>query len=244
LLVTGLLLSKEIWYALSQIDVGLFGAILGFITLLNAAPLGFLISQVWFSRNIWRLVYGDIHEVERDPRFARPDIVYIMDRFRQLRDIGEEEVEFFRGRHLYLPHMQAPEIRRLVRVMITDYIHNSQAAQDETTAYSMRRWDMLITMDCVEYAIYIGLGIGTLLKILLYCAALKPNIGPLDPLSFGLVWILALLSAYFIECAQKKVFQEHAAFNLLIIQERTRRALVRGCDIQSLIASLIGPQGP
>jgi hypothetical protein len=247
LMMVMLILSKEVLYVLSKVpsdNTGLLVAVFGVIYLLNAAPLGFLISQVWFAQDIWQLVYGDKNKVENDPRSALPDIAYIMEQFPRLRDMGCEEAKFFKDRYHYLSSMQNPDVRRLVRVMITDYIHNSQAAEDETTAYSKRRWDMLITMGCVETSIQIGTGLGLLTKLIIDLFVRELCLGLFDVVLLLGVPCLAIFAIHYIDRARVKVSQEHALFTLLIIQDRTRTALEGGHNIQSLIDSLIGASKP
>jgi hypothetical protein len=129
------------------------------------------------------------------------------------------------------------DTKRLIRVMIADYIHNSQATEGETTAYTKRRWDLLITMGSVRYSILAGLVFSLLLKGVLLFFFSFPLLTLTDKALTALFTITAAFLFLCVGVAEKKVLQEHAVFSYILIQERTRRARR---DVNQLINSLIG----
>jgi hypothetical protein len=217
-----------------MIDTAVPVAFLGFLLILNGAPVGFLISQVWFRFFIWGDVYGREGNV-------RPDIQYIVDHFEQLQHIDPNHVKNFRRRFRYLEplwwKMNDDQVIRLVRTIVADYIHNSQAEDDELTAYSKRRWDLINTMGCVIMAISLAFLFG-LPKLATLLAHIQQGY-----LMATEKWVLILFSIMLplvsvIHGARRKVVEEHAVVSYLLIQDRLRRVGYE--PVLWLINSLIG----
>jgi len=218
----------------ATVDTAVPVAFLGFLLILNGAPVGFLISQVWFRFFIWGDVYGRGEKV-------RPDIQYIVDQFEQLQHIDPNHIKNFRRRFRYLEppwwKMDDNQVVRLVRVAVADYIHNSQAEDNELTAYSKRRWDLINTMGCVMMAIFLAFlfGIPKLVTLLThvsqgYLMATEKWVLVLFPIMLLLVSI--------VYGTRRKVVEEHAVFSYLLIQDRLKQAEHE--FVVLLIDSLVG----